>query len=73
MRDRHIPRLCRACHAPMARQEDSCWRCGEHWVTADATTVALRDAPRDDVTAQTARWTDEGGSVGRPLIAGRRR
>jgi hypothetical protein len=22
MRDRHVPRLCRSCHAPMARQED---------------------------------------------------
>jgi hypothetical protein len=28
MRDRHLPRLCPACHGPMARQEDACWRCG---------------------------------------------
>jgi hypothetical protein len=28
MRERHFPRVCRACRAPMARQEDICWRCG---------------------------------------------
>jgi hypothetical protein len=27
MRERHFPRLCRSCDAPMARQKDSCWRC----------------------------------------------
>jgi hypothetical protein len=31
MRDRHLPRLCRSCRAPMARQEDGCWRCGAPW------------------------------------------
>ena len=78
MRDRHIPRLCSSCHAPMASQADSCWRCGHHWVTADAATVAPRDAPSDDdTTAQAARWIDEGGSwpgehAGQPLVAGRR-
>ena len=42
MRDRHHPRLCRVCHAPMARQEDSCWRCGTPWTSEDAPrTVAL--------------------------------
>jgi predicted amidophosphoribosyltransferase len=29
--NRHITRLCGACGAPMARKEDSCWRCGEQW------------------------------------------
>jgi hypothetical protein len=28
MRNRHLPRLCRSCGGPMARQEDTCWRCG---------------------------------------------
>jgi predicted amidophosphoribosyltransferase len=28
MRDRHKPRTCRACSAPLARQEDACWSCG---------------------------------------------
>lgn len=27
MLDRHKPRLCRGCQAPMARQSDRCWRC----------------------------------------------
>ena len=74
MRNRHFPRLCRSCHAPMARQEDSCWRCGDHWVAAEAvTTVAPRESRRDDDdAAQAARWSDEGGSwTGRPLVAGR--
>ena len=31
MRDRHFPRLCRCCDAPMAREEDSCWRCEAAW------------------------------------------
>lgn len=31
MRDRHLPRLCRSCLAPMARQEDECWHCGAAW------------------------------------------
>jgi hypothetical protein len=31
MRNRHFPRLCRSCDAPMARQEDSCWSCGAAW------------------------------------------
>jgi hypothetical protein len=28
MNNRHRPRLCRSCQAPMARQEDACWKCG---------------------------------------------
>ena len=28
MKNRHHPRLCRSCQAPMARQEDACWKCG---------------------------------------------
>ena len=36
MRERHFPRVCRACRAPMARQEDTCWRCGAPWASANA-------------------------------------
>jgi hypothetical protein len=32
MRDRHHPRVCGSCRAPMARTEDACWRCGTPWV-----------------------------------------
>jgi predicted amidophosphoribosyltransferase len=31
VRERHFPRLCQACQAPMAVQEDSCWACGAIW------------------------------------------
>ncbi len=39
MRARHFPRLCRSCAAPMARQEDACWRCGAHWVDRERVPV----------------------------------
>jgi hypothetical protein len=41
----------------MARQEDSCWRCGTPWISQD--TPALRLIPGD---ADADRWTNEGGS-----------
>jgi hypothetical protein len=31
MRDRHLPRVCRSCDAPMAGQDDACWKCGASW------------------------------------------
>ena len=76
MRDRHLPRLCRACHAPMARQEDACGRCGTQWATEDRPRTPLHvipgGAPTDAVgracTVNEARlamdrWVDEGGRV----------
>jgi len=41
----------------MARQEDSCWRCGTPWVAEGkrALRLILGDADAD-------RWTNEGGS-----------
>ena len=45
MRDRHVPRVCRACHAPMARQEDNCWRCGTRWTSEDAPPTESRPMP----------------------------
>lgn len=35
MRERHFPRVCHTCQAPMARQEDTCWRCGTQWVSEE--------------------------------------
>ena len=72
MRDRHIPRLCRSCTAPMARQQDTCWRCGVEWSTnapshpaADPTAEALL---RVEVEARVSaeRWIDEGGTYSEP-------
>jgi hypothetical protein len=42
MRDRHLPRLCRSCRGPMARQEDSCWRCGARWAAEEQPPAKLR-------------------------------
>ena len=43
MRNRHMPRVCRHCDAPMASGADSCWRCGTQWATEapPATTLKL--------------------------------
>ena len=57
MRDRHVPRLCSHCRAPMARQEDSCWRCGTDWVPEGQPTLRLISGDAD-----ADRWTNEGGS-----------
>jgi hypothetical protein len=50
MRERHFPRICRSCEAPMARQEDSCWDCGAPW---------------SDGPAQNALRVHPGGAAGR--------
>jgi hypothetical protein len=42
MRERHFPRVCRSCHAPVARQEDTCWRCGAGWASEDVPRTTLR-------------------------------
>jgi hypothetical protein len=76
MRERHLPRLCRACRGPMARQEDTCWRCGTQWATEDRPRTPLHvipgGAPTDAVGKARAvkesraamdRWVDEGGRV----------
>jgi hypothetical protein len=42
MRDRHFPRLCRACSAPLARQEGTCWRCGTQWAAEDGPRTTLK-------------------------------
>jgi predicted amidophosphoribosyltransferase len=70
MRDRHFPRLCRHCHAPMARQQDECWRCGTQWASEDQPATALRAVPAatpEDALLQADRWTDEGGGLERAV------
>ena len=82
MRDRHIPRLCRSCQAPMARQEDSCWRCGAQWASEDVPSTTLRviaggrleppitEIARAKTRAADAGWANEGGSDGSEVAAG---
>jgi hypothetical protein len=45
MRERHFPRLCRSCDAPMARQEDTCWSCEAAWDYRSARGRAWRVIP----------------------------
>jgi hypothetical protein len=76
MTDRHLPRLCHSCAAPMARQEASCWRCGAQWASEDVPPTKLR-AIAGGLLAQPAAepartqtpndddlWANEGASVG---------
>jgi hypothetical protein len=42
MRERHFPRVCRSCSAPMARQEDTCWLCGTQWAAEDGPRTTLK-------------------------------
>ena len=45
MRNRHIPRLCRSCGAPMAGHQDACWRCDVPWAPEEAPRTTLRLVP----------------------------
>ena len=80
MRQRHNPRLCQSCGGPLARQAQTCWRCGTRWAAEDEPPTRLRviagGAPAPGAGSQRAaraaridvdRWADEGGSV--PLEA----
>jgi hypothetical protein len=75
MRNRHFSRLCRSCQAPMARQEDSCWRCGARWASEDVPPTTLRAIAGGLLAHPVAqlgraemrdhdRWTNEGGGAG---------
>jgi hypothetical protein len=55
MRERHLPRVCRSCQAPIARQEEGCWRCGADWVANDGSRTALRVIPGGALSRQHAR------------------
>ena len=76
MRQRHVPRLCQSCRGPMARQAETCWRCGTRWASEDEPRTRLRVIPGgapaagagNERAARAARididrWADEGGSV----------
>jgi hypothetical protein len=42
MRNRHVARVCRNCHAPMASSSDTCWRCGTQWATESEPPTTLQ-------------------------------
>lgn len=45
MGNRHIPRVCRHCQAPMASGATTCWRCGVAWTTEEQPPTTLRLVP----------------------------
>jgi hypothetical protein len=49
----------------MARQEDSCWRCGTQWASEDRprTALTLIAGGASDARLAADRWANEGGSV----------
>jgi hypothetical protein len=59
----------------MARQEDTCWRCGTEWATEWASEEEPRtalhlipgDAPKQGEDAE--RWTNEGGCFAAEVTA----
>ena len=68
MRDRHFSRVRGSCQAPMARQENACWRCGAKWalprtalrVVAGGQRVRpAADAARADARLDADRWMNE--------------
>ena len=75
MRQRHLPRLCQSCRAPMARQAETCWRCGTQWASEDETRMRLRVIPGGVPAAagtqravsagriDSDRWAGDGGSL----------
>ena len=75
MRQRHVPRLCQSCRGPMARQAETCWRCGTQWASEDETRPLLRVIPGGVPAAAGGqrgvsagqidmdRWAGEGGSL----------
>ena len=70
MRSRHVPRVCRHCNAPMARQEDACWRCRTEGPCEDAPRIALQVLPGGAPGAtllETDRGIDEGGALDREI------
>jgi hypothetical protein len=78
MRERHFPRLCGSCRAPMARQSDRCWRCGTAWLTEASPPTKLRvlrgqaDAPTPPGVTDADRRANDDGSSGAERHAGPR-
>jgi hypothetical protein len=69
MRERHFPRVCTSCRAPLARQEDTCWRCGTQWASEDeprtTLTVIAGGAPAQDRPAPAIAVAAEAVASGR--------
>ena len=83
MRNRHLPRLCRSCEGPMARQGDTCWRCGARWADEPQrapklgvvlpAVLMIPDVGTADAAGSAIldadRWANEGGAFAVPARA----
>jgi hypothetical protein len=63
MRNRHLPRLCRSCAGPMARQEDTCWRCGARCADEPQPAAKLRVVLPMVLTIPQVRTADAVGAA----------
>ena len=66
MRNRHRPRLCRKCAAPMAGHGDTCWRCGVECSSEETPRTTLRLIPAE-APIQAKEVPDR--SIGVPVTA----
>jgi hypothetical protein len=60
----------------MARQEDTCWRCGTQWASEGEPRTTLRviaggAGDASDAQLDAERWANEGGSVVVSAVAAR--
>jgi len=55
----------------MARQEDTCWRCGTEWASEQEprTTLHLIPGAAPKQAEDAERWTNEGGSFASEVTA----
>jgi hypothetical protein len=53
----------------MARQEDTCWRCGTQWASEAEPRPTLRVIAGG---SDAERWANEGGSIAVSAVAARR-
>jgi hypothetical protein len=63
MHDRHRPRLCESCQAPIAREDDACWRCATP--SADDGPRSTPSTTRPPHSARQHQSTVDAGIVGR--------
>ncbi len=59
LRNRHTPRLCVACEAPLGSQDGACWQCGNRC----ADRHEQRVEPERQTQSDADRWTEGGGLV----------
>ena len=65
--ERDLPRVCRSCRAPVARDAVRCCRCGAPWASAagpGATVTVLAARSASEARPDADGWTNDGGTLG---------